>query len=450
MSKPSLQDALEEYPDPLTALRGSDVVAAPTPEGRPKPQEYTNWLDEQMSWKETCYIGDWTFMPDLHIEGPDALGLFRDLTVNSMEDFPVGKAKHAVQCNENGKIIGDGILYRYDEDRYHTQHLAAWPMFNAEKHGYDVDAEIHDTFIFQVQGPTSLALLESLTDTSLTNVPFMYVEDIEIAGVDVIALRQGMSGEVGFELQGDLRHADRVWDAVVDAGQEFGLHQLGHRTHIINHVEMAFSTRGHHYLPAIFDEEMQEYREFLSADNVGEAKFTITGSYDADDVSEYYRSPVELNWGRNINFDHDFVGREALEEEVDNPKRKTVTLVWDREDVIDIFASFFEAGAHHKWLEMPYQNYRAIEGDTVLHAGDVVGMSTGRGYSYASREMISLCTIDLEHSDLGTEVTVVWGEGSTSNPRIADHEPAEVSATVAPAPYKEDRRRTDLQSIASD
>lgn len=442
MSERSLQDVLDRYPDPLTMLRERNLVAAPTPEGRPRELEYTNWLDEQLSWKETCYIGDWSFMPDLRVAGPQALDLFRDLTVNSVEDFPIGKAKHAVQCNEDGKIIGDGILLRYDEDQYHTQHLAAWPMFNAEKFDYEVEAEIHDTFIYQVQGPTSQALLEAVTDAELSDIAFMHFGEIEIAGADVIALRQGMSGEVGFELQGDMADADRVWNSIVEAGEEFGLRRLGHRTHMLNHVEMAFSTRGHHYLPAIFGEDMREYREFLDAENAAEAHFTITGSYDADDVSAYYRSPVDLNWERNINFDHDFVGKEALTQELTNPTTETVTLVWDEEDVLDVFATFFRTGDHHKWMEIPYQNYRAIEGDAVRTNGSVVGMSTGRGYSYYFRDMISLCTIDSEHAAPGTRVRIEWGEGATDNPKIRDHQPVEIGATVAPAPFKEDRRRS--------
>lgn len=443
MTSRSLQAVLEEYPDPLTMLRENDVVAAPTPEGRPRKLEYTNWLDEQLSWKETCYIGDWTFMPDLRVRGPDALDLFRDLTVNTMEDFPIGMAKHAVQCNEDGHVIGDGILFRYDEEQYHTQHLAAWPMFNAQKHDYDVEAEIHDTFIYQVQGPTALDLLESVTTESLSDIEFMHLGEVEIGGADVIALRQGMSGEPGFELQGDLEDGDTVWETIVDAGNEFGLRRLGHRTHMLNHVEMSFSTRGHHYLPAIFGDDMREYREFLDGDDAAEAHFTISGSYDADDVSDYYRTPVELNWTRNINFDHDFVGKEALQEEVENPQRKTVTLVWDEEDVLEVFASYFREGDHHKWMEIPYQNYRAIEGDSVRNDGEQVGMSTGRAYSYYFRDMISLCTIDRDLADPGTEVTVIWGEGPTNNPRIRDHQPAEIRATVQPAPYKTDRRREE-------
>lgn len=450
MENPSLEEVLREHGDPIELLRTSDVLDEPTPAGRDHPREFTNWLDEQLSWKETCYIGDWSFMPDLHVRGPDALELLSDLTVNSLERFPVGQAKHAIQCNQDGQVIGDGILYRLAADEYRTQHLAAWPKFNAETDGYDVTAEIHDSFIYQVQGPTSLQVLEALTDESLRDIGFMNVETIEIEGVEVVILRQGMSGEVGFELQGPREHGEAIWDAVVEAGEEEGLRRLGRRSHMINHLEMCFPTRGHHYLPAIFGDELRAYRKWLDADNYAEANFTVAGSYRPDDVSGYYRSPVELGWERNIAFDHEFIGREALEAEVDSPRRTIVTLVWDPDDVADVFASFFREGKHHKYLEMPYQPYRGIEADVVRHDGEAVGVSTGRGYSYYYREMLSLCTVDIEYSEPGTEVVVVWGEGrAPPNPKIQPHVPKEITATVARAPYKEDRRRTDLHRVGT-
>lgn len=58
--------------------------------------EYTNWMDEQMSWKETCYIGDWSFLVALVVEGPEALKLFSDISVNSFAKFDIGQAKHAI------------------------------------------------------------------------------------------------------------------------------------------------------------------------------------------------------------------------------------------------------------------------------------------------------------------------------------------------------------------
>jgi glycine cleavage system aminomethyltransferase T len=70
--------------------------------------EYTTWQDEQMSWKKTCYIGDWSFLGNyfnLLFEGPEALKLVSDISVNSFANFEIEQGKHIIQCNDDGKII---------------------------------------------------------------------------------------------------------------------------------------------------------------------------------------------------------------------------------------------------------------------------------------------------------------------------------------------------------
>jgi vanillate/3-O-methylgallate O-demethylase len=77
--------------------------------------------------------------------------------------------------------------------------------------------------------------------------------------------------------------------------------------------------------------------------------------------------------------------------------------------------------------------------DRVLRNGQDVGVTTSRGYSVYFREMLSLCTIDVEHADIGNEVTVIWGEPGSRQKAIR--------AKVAAAPYKQDNRRADLTSV---
>jgi vanillate/3-O-methylgallate O-demethylase len=164
----------------------------------------------------------------------------------------------------------------------------------------------------------------------------------------------------------------------------------------------------------------------------------IAGSYDGQDISEYYRSPVELGWGRNINCEHDFLGREALEEEKANPRRTIRTLVWNADDVLDVQASLFRPGENYLFMDMPRDQRAFMWADCVTRDGEPVGVATSRGYSYYFREMLSLCIIDIPHSGVGTPVTVHWG--SPGGPQ------KEIRATVAPAPYKTDRRRDDLHN----
>ena len=73
-----------------------------------EPMEYTGWQDENLSWKEDCYIGDWSQMVEFHVTGPDALRLFSDYAGNSLEKFELRQAKHVIFCNQEGKIIGEG------------------------------------------------------------------------------------------------------------------------------------------------------------------------------------------------------------------------------------------------------------------------------------------------------------------------------------------------------
>ena len=266
----------------------------------------------------------------------------------------------------------------------------------------------------------------------------MHSVEIEIAGCGMLALRQGMSGEIGFELQGPRDQATAVYDAIVAAGPEFGLRKLGGRAVFINHLEACFPTIITDYMPAIFDEDMSDYRAAFQAAMPGFAStFNVAGSFQSDNIQDWYRSPVELGWARNIKFDHDFIGREALEKEVAEPRRVMRTLVWNGDDVADIYASLLRKDeVPYQFMEMPRDQRGFMYADRVLRDGKDVGVATSRGYSYYFREMLSLCVIDVGAAEIGSEVVVIWGEPGGRQ--------KEIRATVAPAPYKRDNRRADL------
>ncbi|MBM6593153.1 aminomethyltransferase family protein [Microvirga pudoricolor] len=400
--------------------------------------EYTDWIDESMSWKENCYIGDWSFLWERRFRGPDALKLFSDTSVNSFAKFDINQSKHVIHTTEQGKVIAEGILTRLGDDEFMLFGRGTFWVDYKLRHGtYNATSQVDDWFNFQVSGPKALAVVEKASGQNLRDIKFMRNGNITINGRDVLALRQGMAGEPGFELQGPTEYAAEIYDAILKAGEEFGIRRLGGRAAFINHLEACFPTIVTDYLPAIFHDEMKEYlAEFKAAMPGFASTFNIAGSFEADDVSAWYRSPVELGWAKNIKFDHDFIGREALEHEVANPKRVMRTLVWNPDDVVDVYASLFRKDRPYHFMEMPRDQRGFMYADKVVQNGVEVGVSTSRGYSYYFREMLSLCTISVEKSEPGTQVDVVWG-----NPG----EPQKtVRATVAPAPYKEDHRRVDL------
>lgn len=154
-------------------------------------------------------------------------------------------------------------------------------------------------------------------------------------------------------------------------------------------------------------------------------------------MSAWYRSPIELGWGKSIRFDHEFKERAALEVELAAPRRQIRTLVWNADDVVKVYASLFSKDHQpYHFMEMPRDQRGFMYAERVLSADREVGVATSRGYSFYFREMLSLAVIDVDCAEIGKELTVVAGE-----PQI------EIRATVAPAPYKQDNRRVDLHAL---
>lgn len=433
------------------------------------PNEQTNWLDELRAVVETCALADLSHhMTAVRLEGPDTVRFLKDLCINDFDNFEIGRAKQIVMCNQNGHIMGDGPLLRLDEDEFYGPgiHATKWLRFNLETGDYDVSAEFEpptpllpgdpDQFVYQVQGPESYAVLEEITEDDLRDIDFYAFEEITLAGRTVRAFGHGMSLESGFELHGPYEYADEIRDALVEAGRAYGLRQLGSRTYVSNSVRLGWVPP---FIKPVYNvDEMKEYRQWANAErerkfgkfwadaDTLEASFSIEGSYDADDIDDYYMSPVELGYEKLIDFDHDFVGKEALQQEVDNPKRMLVSLLWNDDDVERINNSIFGDGETYKLMDtLPRIGWARQAYDKVMRDGELVGVSHSRSFQWDIRGVASLCRIDIEHSEPGTEVTLIWGEpdGNSPNPRIGDHVQTEIEATVRPAPYTTDRRKSE-------
>lgn len=404
-----------------------------------RQSEFSDWQDEQLSWKKTCYIGDWSFLWDVEVTGPDALRFFSEASVNSFAKFDIGQAKHAVMCSSRGNVVGEGILMRMSEDTFRTQAgTATWSSFLLSQGGYDVTHREIQTFQFQVGGPTALAVCQAATGQDLTDVKFMRFIPVEIAGRSLFALRQGMSGEPGFEFHGNAEDAAAVWEAILAAGEEFGIRRLGRRTAMINHLEAAFPTITWHYLNDSFGPESEGFSQYLAQEFDMKGLIpALRGSFESDDVLDYCHSPYELGWGKSVVFDHEFRGREALEAELAQGESKVrVTLEYDASDVVDIYASLFEDGEPFDYLDIPHPQRWIVWADQVLSDGEPAGVATAPGYSAYFRKVLALAYVAPALAEPGTQVEVVWG--------APGHRKKIIHATVAPAPYKADHRREAL------
>lgn len=442
MSSESLATALARVGSPVELLRN---LAFP-PSTFPVKPEFTNWRSEQRSWVETCALLDQSHhMTDLFISGPDALRLLSDVGVNTFANFGVGKAKQFVAVNPDGHLIGDAILFHLEEELFdlvgHPM-VIDWVTFNLERGDYEATAERDDNsavrqsgpprlYRYELQGPTAAALIEQVSGAALPDVKFFNMAEFTIAGHRVRGLRHGMAGQPGFELFGPWEDGDDVLSALLEAGEHHGLVRVGAKAYSTANLESGWVPAP---MTALFSDDplMQEYREWLPVEKVG----SIGGSLDSADIADYYLTPYEIGYGKTVRFDHDFIGRAALERMAGEPSRTKVTLVWNADDVAAAIGSLYRPGPGAKYIDMPKARYATHHEDTVLADGRPVGVSLDCGYLANERVMVSLAVLAPEYAEPGTEVTVVWGEQPVSaKPAVEEHRQVEIRATVAPVPF---------------
>jgi vanillate/3-O-methylgallate O-demethylase len=287
---------------------------------------------------------------------------------------------------------------------------------------------------FQIQGPNAWPVIEKLNGEPMEQVRFFRMGWMNVAGEKVRTLRHGMAGAPGLEIWGPYESYDKIRDAVLEAGREFGLEPCGARAYSCNTLESGWIPSP---LPAIYTApEMRGYREHLGADSY-EATNAIAGSFVSDDIKDYYTNPWDLGYGSFVKFDHDFIGRDALAALDPAAQRRKVTLAWNAEDLGKVLAAPLGAGPGPQFFDLPNANYGSSNFDSVVDSnGKVVGLSMFTGYSANERSGLSLATVDPD-VPIGAEVKVIWGEpdGGSKKTTVQPHEQVAVRAVVSPAPY---------------
>jgi glycine cleavage system aminomethyltransferase T len=191
-------------------------------------------------------------------------------------------------------------------------------------------------------------------------------------------------------------------------------------------------------LPGIYTgEELRAYREWLPAD-CWEANMQLAGSLLSEDIEDYYWTPSALGYDRFVRFDHDFIGREALEIAQSQPRRVRRMLKWNADDVAKVFASQFGDGPLYKAIELPTPVYGWPQADEVRSSeGTLIGMSQYCAYTVNERDLISVACIDEAEAAVGSEVVITWGEpgGGSRKPNVEPHEQTQIRATICSAPY---------------
>ncbi len=450
----SLEDLITSYGNPIEMLRNAQAGPNVYPG---VPPEFTNWRDEQEAWQKACVLFDLSYhMVDLTLEGPDALKLLSYLGFNSFQGFQADDAKQFVPCSYDGYVIGDVILFYLGDNQFDlVGRIPAlnWVKYHAEKGVYDVEFEVDQraavrkdpsrrkSYRLQIQGPYAMRTMEKVLGGPVPNVRFFRMTSFVIAEKLVRALRHGMAGQPGFELFGPWDDKEAVLAALVEAGEEFGLRRVGGRAYSTNTLESGWIPSP---LPAVYTgEKMKAYREWLPADGY-EGSASVGGSFRSRNIEDYYFTPWDLGYGGFVRFDHEFIGRDALEAMAVEPPRKKVTLALESDDVLRAIGSQLQNGDRARFIEFPSAVYSMHPYDNVTVDGETVGRSTWIGYSSNERKMLTLAVLDNEYAVPGTEVIYLWGEedGGTSKPTVETHAQYEMRAIVSPVPYAEVARES--------
>ncbi len=322
--------------------------------GYEMPIEYSGIKDEHMTVRGAVGVFDVSHMGEFWVKGPHALDLVKKLTSNDPSSLKIGQAQYTCFPNGKGGIVDDLLVYYYEPEKYMLVVNAAniekdWSWVNIQN---DVGAELENTSDnmsqLAIQGPKATATLQKITDINLSELKFYTFVTGKIAGVDdVIISATGYTGAGGFELYFRNDVAGKIWDAIFEAGEEFGIKPIGLGARDTLRMEMGYCLYGN----------------------------------DIDDTT----SPIEagLSWITKFNNGRKFIDRDFLTmQKTEGVSRKLRGFV------------MLERG-------IPRHGYELVNSD-----GSVIGAVTSGTMSPVLNKGIGMGYVAKEYSAFGTTVYV--------------------------------------------
>ena len=326
--------------------------------GYEMPEYYTSMEEETKACRERVILFDGHAMGEVHLVGKDALAAMQKLCVADISRLRPGRCAYTSMCKEDGGIFDDFVAFCIAPDHY-LMTVAAVNVDKAppwiEEHIQGMDCHMLNlssgTTCLEIQGPRSRDVLMKLTDTDVSNeaLPYFSFFQGKVAGIDALVARLGVTGELGYEIFFPAEWALDVYDAIMEAGEEFGIAPCGLGTVRNFRLEKVYSIYGR-------------------------------------DLGEF-TNPFEANIGWTVKFDKpDFIGKEALQRIQDQGISKRLT-----------------------GFEVSTPNAAVAGGSDITINGAKVGQVTACGYSYTLGKTIGLGYVGIDHSTPGT---VLQLEGS--------------------------------------
>lgn len=198
------------------------------------PVQFSSIKEEHDAVRHRAGLFDVSHMGEVFVEGPDATNYLQKLLSNDISKMAIGQAQYNAMCYETGGVVDDLIAYKLSDTRYLLCVNAAniekdfeWMQQNVQGDVTLTNASAEYAQI-ALQGPLSEEILQTLTTTDLSAIKyFRFVENVEVAGYQVLVSRTGYTGEDGFELYGSHEAIVALWGTILDAGKEKGCVPVG-------------------------------------------------------------------------------------------------------------------------------------------------------------------------------------------------------------------------------
>jgi len=216
------------------------------------PVRYSSDIEEHKTVREAVGIFDVSHMGEFLITGPKALDLIQLISSNDASKLVDGQAQYSCMPNENAGIVDDLLVYKIADEKYLLVVNAgnidkdwAWISKQNEKVGADIKNLSDEYSLFAVQGPKATATLQKLTTVNISEIKFYHFVVGPMAGVEyVIISATGYTGAGGFEIYVKNDKAQATWDAIMEAGAEFGIKPIGLGARDTLRMEMGYCLYG--------------------------------------------------------------------------------------------------------------------------------------------------------------------------------------------------------------
>jgi len=216
------------------------------------PIQYSNLILEHQQVRKSAGMFDVSHMGEFIVEGEKALDLLQYITSNDVSKLSPGKIQYSCFPNEQGGIVDDLLVYCLEENKYmlvvnasNMQKDWDWISRWNQQYGARLTDISDEMSLLAVQGPNAIKALQKLTDINLDDIPYYNFATGNFAGIpDVILSNTGYTGAGGFEVYVKNDGAEKAWDAITEAGQEFGLMPIGLGARDTLRLEMAFCLYG--------------------------------------------------------------------------------------------------------------------------------------------------------------------------------------------------------------